>query len=152
MPTSQAQVKNIGAIQGNSAFDVILVPQFPAPGVPNSAGVLELAGGSVFGTITSQSATNETVLLPLGTFNFTAGNVSGEINHLMASNTTIDGTTPSANNVTFSGLTLDPLLQPGSATITVTGTAVPEPIGLTLALLGGLASAVVQQRRARAAR
>jgi hypothetical protein len=133
LPISPAHVKSTGAIQGNSAFDVAQVPQLPAPGVANSAGLLELASSPVFGTITSQTATSETVLLTLGTFLYTGGNLPGEVNNLLAMNTTIDGLTPSANNVTASGIVLDPLLQPGSATITVTGSAlVPEPSGVTL--------------------
>jgi hypothetical protein len=124
---------------------VIQLPQLPAPAVPNSAGLLELVSNPVFGTITAQTVTNETVLLPLGTFIFTADNVPGEVNNLVAMNTTIDGTTPSANNVTASGIVLDPLLQPGTATITVTGSVVPEPSGPIL-MLAVLASAGTHSR------
>jgi hypothetical protein len=147
LPSSPAQVKSTGAIQGNSAFSVALVPQLPAPGVPNSAGLLELASGPVFGTVTSQSASSETVNLPLGTFTFTAGVVPGEVNNLVAMNTTIDGMTPSANNVTLSGVVLDPLIQPGTATITVAGSVVPEPSGLMLVLLAGLCGPAARWRR-----
>jgi hypothetical protein len=147
LPSSPAQVKNTGAIQGNPAFDVALVPQLPAPGVSNSAGLLELASAPVFGTVISQSASSETVDLPLGTFAFTAGGVLGEVNDLVAMNTTIDGVTPSANNVTLSGVVLDPLIQPGTATITVAGSVVPEPSGLTLLLLAGLCGPAARWRR-----
>jgi hypothetical protein len=144
--SSTAQVKSTSAIQGNSAFDVIQLPQLPATGVPGSAGLLELANNPVFGTITTQTATSETVLLPLGTFIFTAGSVPGEVDDLVAMNTTIDGITPSANNVTASGIVLDPLLQPGSATITVTSTIAPEPSGVTLILIGFVGIAVRRYR------
>jgi hypothetical protein len=149
LSNSPAQVRNTSAIQGNSAFDAAFVPQLPAPGVANSAGLLELASNPVSGTITSQTATSETVLLPLGTFTFTAGNVPGEINDLVAMNTTIDGVTQSANNVTASGIVLDPLLQPGSATITVAGSVVPEPSGMALVVLAVLAGSSVQRWRRR---
>lgn len=144
LPASPAQVRSPSAIQGNSAFDVIQLPQLPAPGVANSAGLLELASNPVFGSITSLTATSETVLLPLGTFTFTAGNVPGEVSDLEAMNTTIDGVTPSANNVTASGIVLDPLLQPGSATITVLGAAVPEPSGAALVVIGLVGAAIAR--------
>jgi hypothetical protein len=151
LPSSPAQVTNPGAIQGNSAFNLFQLPQLPAPGVPNSAGLLELASNPVFGTITSQSPTSETVLLPLGTFTFTAGNVSGEVDNLVAMDTTISGT-PSANNVTNSGVVLDSLLQSGTATITVIGAAVPEPSGMLLVLFGLVGTAIHQGLRARSDR
>jgi PEP-CTERM motif len=146
LATRPAQVTSVAGIQGNPAFSVIQVPQLPAPGVANSAGLLELAGGAVFGTITSETATSETVLLPLATFTFTAGDVPGEVNNLVAMDTTIDGMTPSANNVTAAGIVLDPLLLSGTATITVTTAAVPEPSSVALALVG-LAGLAVGYRR-----
>jgi hypothetical protein len=144
LPTSPAKVTSPSAIQGNSAFGVIQLPQLPAPGVANSAGLLELASNPVFGTITSLTATSETVLLPLGTFTFTAGNLPGEVSDLEAMNTTIDGVTTSANNVTASGIVLDPLLQTGSATITVLGAAVPEPSGAALVFIGLVGAAIAR--------
>jgi hypothetical protein len=149
LPASPARVLSTGAITGNPLFDVAQLPQLPAPNVPNSAGILELASSPVFGTITSQSATSETVLLPLATFTFTAGSVPGEVNSLMAMNTTIDGSTPSANNTTFSGVVLDPLLQSGAAAINVAGSVVPEPSGLTLMMIAGVAGAMIQHMRRR---
>jgi hypothetical protein len=144
--TSLAQVKNVASIQGAAAFNVLQVPQLPAPGVANSAGLLELASGPVFGTITSETATSETILLPLGTFTFTAGDVPGDVNNLVAMDTTIDGMTASANNVTAGGVVLDPLLLSGTATITVTTIAVPEPSSVLLALIG-VVGAVMGRRR-----
>ncbi len=84
-----------------------------------SAGVLELSAKPVFGEVVSKSATCETVLLPLGSFTFTAGKVLGEVTFLTALNTDVRTETPSDCNVTNSGIVLDPLLQPGSAMITV---------------------------------
>jgi hypothetical protein len=146
LPSSPAQVLAVGAIQGSLAFDLAQVPQLPAPGVPNSAGLLELATNPVFGTITSQTRTSETVLLPLGTFTFSAADVPGQVTSLLAMDTTINGI-PSDNNVTNSGVVLDSLLQSGTATITVTGAVVPEVSGLILVLVGLSGAAIGYRRR-----
>jgi hypothetical protein len=146
LPSSPAEVLTTGAIQGNSAFNLAQVPQLPAPGLANSAGLLELATNPVFGTITSQTATSETVVLPLATFTFTAGNIPGDVTNLVAMDTTIGGI-PSENNITASGISLDALLQSGTATITVTAAVVPEPSGLTLVVFGAVCGVYVLRRR-----
>lgn len=150
LPSHPALVTGPSAVQGASAFNLLQTPQYPAPVVPNSAGLLELSYGPVFGTITSQTPTSETVLLPLGTFTFTAGTVPGEVTHLVAMNTTINGTTLSSNNVTSNGIVLDPLLLPGSATITVVGSVVPEPGGLALFLVASIGVTLRLRRVSRA--
>jgi hypothetical protein len=146
-PSSAAKVNSIGDISGASAFSLAFVPQLPVPGTTNGAGFVELAASSVFGTVTSSSPTLETVLVPLGSFTFTAGSVPGEVTNLSALNTTLDPTQASFNNVTTSGIVLDPLIQPGSATITVVGAVVPEPAGLVLAFVSIASLAGLKLRR-----
>lgn len=135
-PSSPASVKNITDINGAAAFSTFVLPQLPVPGTTTGAGLLELAPGAVFGTVTFSSPLLEIVDLPLGTFTFTAGGVPGQVTTLSALNTTIAPGVPSSNNVTTSGIVLDPLIAPGSATITVVGSVVPEPSGLALVFVG----------------
>jgi hypothetical protein len=135
-PSSPATVKNVSDISGAPAFSTQVLPQLPVPGTTTGAGLLELAPGPVFGTVTLSSPLLEMVRLPLGTFTLTAGGVLGQVTNLSALNTTIVPGVPSSNNVTNSGIVLDPLILPGSATITVVGAVVPEPSGLALLLFG----------------
>jgi hypothetical protein len=149
-PTMPAQVKSLAAISGNSAFSAAFVPQLPVPGTTNSPGLVELAFPPVFGTVTFSSPTLETDVVPLGTFTFTAGSVVGEVTNLLALNTTLDPSMPSSNNVTLSGIVLDPLIAAGTATITVVASPViPEPSGLALVLVAIAGAAGRRLRRPR---
>ena len=120
-PGSPASVKSSADIHGDPAFSLLALPQLPVPGTTTGAGLLELAPGPVFGTVTFSSPLLEIVDVPLGTFTFTAGGTPGQVTHLAALNTTIVPGVPSSNNVTNSGIVLDPLILPGAATITVVG-------------------------------
>jgi hypothetical protein len=119
LPTRAARVRSTSDISGNPGFDLVSVAHAPAPDSANGVGLLELSARSpVFGEVVSRSAYCETVLLPLGTFTFTAGKVQGEVTYLTAM--LVPGiAVPRDNNVTNSGFVLDPSLEPGSTMITV---------------------------------
>jgi hypothetical protein len=150
IPTRPAQVKTTSAITGNPGFDFAIIPQLPVPTFANSAGIVELSANPVFGEVGSRSATCETVLLALATFTYTAGPVPGEVTYLTAMNTEVNPRMPGETIVTASGVALDSLLQPASATITVSPKAarahsVREEESLTG--VSGLAGRVWWQRR-----
>jgi hypothetical protein len=119
LPSCPARVRKSSSITGNPAFDFATVPQLPVPQSATSAGILELSDSPVYGEVVSRSDTCETVLLSLGTFLFTAGTVSGEVNFLTAMVTGNLIGAPGDINVTYSGVQLDGLIQAGSAMITV---------------------------------
>jgi hypothetical protein len=118
-PTHPARVRTTSAIAGNHRFDFAIIPQLPVPSLANSVGLVALSSAPVFGEVGSRTANCVTVLLPLGTFTFTAGAIPGEVTHLTAMNTEINLRMPGECVVTASGLPLDKFLQPGQATITV---------------------------------
>jgi hypothetical protein len=126
-PTRPARVRSTSAIAGNPAFDFAIIPQLPVPAFDDSAGVVALSSTPVFGEFGSRTTSWETVLLPLGSFTFTAGFVPGEVTYLTALNTEINMRMASDTFVTASGRVLDGLLEPGSATITVTMLASETP-------------------------
>jgi hypothetical protein len=119
-----ARVRDIASIKGNDEFDFALVPELNATPFADGAGIVELSANPVFGKVVAQSASCETVLLPLGTFTFTAGPIAGEVTQLTAMDCASD-VAPGANNVTCSGLVLNSLIEPGTATITVS----KKPVG-----------------------
>jgi hypothetical protein len=118
-PGYPARVRTPAAIIGNPGFDVAIVPVLPVPKTAHTAGILELSSKPVYGEIVSRSANCETVVLPLGTFVFTAGRVPGEVTFLTAMVTSNINDSTGDVNVTDSGISLDPLIQPGTAMITV---------------------------------
>ncbi len=118
-PACPARVKATSNIAGNPAFDFAIIPQLLESKSTHAAGILELSGSPVFGEVASRTATCETVLLPLGTFLFTAGGVPGEVTFITAMISENCAEYPGDNNVTNSGFTLDPLIRPGRAMITV---------------------------------
>jgi hypothetical protein len=126
LPSHPAFVRAPTAILGNTAFDLAVVVKVPTPRQPESAGLIALSTKPVFGNVVSRSPTCESVLLPLGTFTFTAGEVPGEVTFLNAVVPEDFSDRASANNVTQSGVNLDPWLRPGCAMIVVS-TKVREP-------------------------
>jgi hypothetical protein len=118
-PTKPARVRSTSAIAGNSGFDLAIIPQIPSPSTSACAGILELSQSPVFGEVVSRSATCQSVLLPIGTFTFTAGPVAGEVTFLTAMAMEDAGDIAGGSNVTNSGIVLDPVIQPGTAMITV---------------------------------
>ena len=114
-----ARVRDIADIIGNAGFDLAILPQLAGTVPGGSTGLVELSANPVFGTLVSRSANCATVLLPLGTFKFTASNTPGEETLLTAVAGETCWRAPADNNVTNSGLVLDRLLEPGTATITV---------------------------------
>jgi hypothetical protein len=148
-PAHPARLKSIADIKGNWHFDFALMPQLPAPHFPDSAGMLELATGPVFGKVVSRTGPCQTVLLPLATFIFTAGPLIGEVTHLTATNTVADPHTPGGNNVTASGTPLDGLIRADTATITVSPKAAVARPAETKSDWAELESLVSRVRRLR---
>jgi hypothetical protein len=119
-PSRPAVVRTTAAIAGNPAFDFAIIPQLPVSTIEYSAGLVSLSSNPVFGEVGSRTAGRATVLLPLGTFTFTAGSVPGEVTHLTARTTEMNLRVAGETIVTASGIVLDALVEPGHATITVT--------------------------------
>jgi hypothetical protein len=145
LPSCPAFVRTPAAILGNTGFDLAVVAQVPTPERPDSAGLVALSTGAVFGEVVARSPACETVLLPLGTFTFTAGELPGEVTSLTALVTEDLSGRGGANNVTGSGVVLDRWILPGSATITVSAKALAAgPVSASslaaalAALTGGL--------------
>jgi hypothetical protein len=129
LPDHPAFVRTTAAILGNPAFDLAVVARMPAPEYPDSAGLVELSTEPVFGEVVSRSPVCVTVLLPLGTFTFTAGKGLGEVTFLTAMATEGHPDPSGETNVTDSGVVLDPWIQPGTALITVSAKApAPKPV------------------------
>lgn len=118
-----ARVKSVSAIAGNPAFDFALIPQLSQSKSASSAGILGLSSDPVFGEVVSKTATSETVLLPLGTFIFTADHFPGDVTFLTAMIADNIAETPGHNVVTTSGIVLDPVISTARAVITVS----PKP-------------------------
>jgi hypothetical protein len=119
LPNQPAFVRTTAAILGNPGFDLAVVARMPSVESPGNAGIVELSTKPVFGEVVSRSPNCETVLLPLGTFTFTAGKVLGDVTSLTALVTADYPETCSENNVTDSGVVLDELIEPGIALIVV---------------------------------
>lgn len=114
-----ARVKSTPHITGNPAFDFAIIPQLVTYPSASRAGILELSDKPVFGEVVSRDANCETVQMLLGTFVFTAGRLAGEMTFLTATVNDFSVEYPGDNNVTNSGVVLDPLIRPGRAMITV---------------------------------
>jgi hypothetical protein len=127
-PKYPAFVRRTANILGNTRFDFAAVAQTPSLESPG-ASLVELSGEPVFGEVVSRRPTCETVLLPLGSFTFTTGKVAGEVTFLTAMASDEYGNKSRDRNVTYSGMLLDPLIEPAGATITVTRAAAPESLG-----------------------
>ncbi len=142
------RVRSVADIAGNPHFDLACLPQLPGPSSPDAAGVLVLSQSPVFGEVVSRSAACETVLLPLGTFTFTAGKVLGESTFLTAVATEDYATMPGDTSVTSSGAVLDGLLQPGTAVITVSSKP-PAPKSNGAATVADLIAAMDKEPKRR---
>jgi hypothetical protein len=140
LPNHSASVRTTTAILGNPKFDLAVIARVPSSESPGSAGIEELSTKAVFGEVVSRSRTCETVLLPLGTFTFTAGKVPGEVTCLTALVSEEYPEASGENNVTDSGVVLDPLIEPGSAMIVVSAQAAAPKSGRASSLADVLAT------------
>ena len=121
--TRPTLVRTPAVIAGSAEFDLAVVALMPTPERPTSVGVLEFSDHPVFGEVVARSPSCETVLLRLGSFTFAASEMPGEMNLLNALATEDFAGCVDENNVTDSGIVLDPLIRPGNAMIMVSSKA-----------------------------
>jgi hypothetical protein len=127
-PTHPAIVRRTASILGNTRFDFAAVAQTPSL-ESDGASLVEFSSEPVFGEVISRRPACETVLLPLGSFTFTVGKVLGEVTFLTALVTEDYDQKSDERNVTYSGVVLDHLIQPATATITVCRASQPDALG-----------------------
>jgi hypothetical protein len=142
-PTSpnDAQVLSVSDIMGNGAFDNFGFGPFTSVSAGSALLSQATSGAPVFGT----TVASDTYDLLLGTFQFTAGGVAGQVTTIGTSLPLFPNSNDNVANTTPLPTSLTSILE-GSATITVTGEepppspdgfqAAPEPCSLSLSLTG----------------